>query len=211
MIPQRLHMIWLGDPWPEEYQRYATTWVRRHPTWSFTLWGEAELGRLEMRNRALYEAAEREAPTDAIRWRVDIARLEILHQHGGIYADADSECLRSLEPLRQHRMFLPQSPNAPEFVTNAVMGAEPGHQFLGRLIRGLPDNAACWRGKRLVDTVGGKYITRRLAALKPADVTILPWWLFAAQSIRDRDRGRPAKPRPDAYANHVYGNSRRRK
>lgn len=196
---------------PDEYNRFGQTWRQHQPGWEHRLWAEAELAGLAMRNRGLYDAAETEAPNDAIRWRVDIARLEILHQYGGIYADCDTECLKPLEPLLKHHMFLPQSPNDTSLVTNAVMGAAAGHPFLDALIRDLPANAAAYRGKRLVDTVGGKYFTRRLAVYKPTDVTILPWWLFAAQSIRDRDRGLPTKPHPDAYANHRYGNTRGRR
>lgn len=210
-IPAVVHQVWIGPPMPEQYRRWAQSWPAHNPGWEHRLWTEPDLARLEMRNRELYDRAEVEAPRDSIRWRVDIARLEILHQHGGIYADVDTVCLRPLDDLRRHRMFLPQSPNAPQFVTNAVMGAEPGHPFLGRLIAGLPANAAAHRGGRLVDTVGGKYITRQIAEHRPEGVAVLPWWLFAAQSIRDRDRGLPAQPRPEAYTNHVYGNTRRRR
>lgn len=206
-IPPLIHQIWLGPPMSDEYRRYAESWRAHHPGWQYRLWDEAALAELPMRNRSLYERADVEAPTDAVRWRVDVARLEILRNYGGIYVDADTLCLRPLDDLLARSMFLPQSPNAPEFVTNAVMGATEGHPFLDRLIRGLPDNAAKWRGKRLVDTVGGKYFTRRLGVLKPTDVTVLPWWLFAAQSIRDRDRGRVATPHPNAYCDHRYGHS----
>jgi inositol phosphorylceramide mannosyltransferase catalytic subunit len=204
-------MIWLGGAMPDEYRRFAGSWVRHHSRWEFTLWGERELAVLPMRNRELYGLAEKEAPTDAIRWRVDIARLEILHRFGGIYVDADTECLRPLDPLLQHHMFLPQSPNDTRYVTNAVMGAGAGHPFLDALVEGLPANADAYRGQRLVDSVGGKYITRQIGTLKPTGVAILPWWLFAAQSIRDRDRGLAAKPHPDAYTNHRYANSRGRR
>lgn len=211
MIPRRLHRIWLGPPMPDEYARYGQTWQRQHPDWEHRLWGEQELAELHMHNRAMYAAAEVEAPCDSIRWRVDVARLEILWLFGGAYVDCDAECLRPLDPLLEHRMFLPQSPNDKTLLTNAVMGAEAAHPFLGALISGLPANAAAYRGKRLVDTVGGKFITRQMAAVKPVGVTILPWWLFAAQSIRDRDRGLIAEPHPDAYATHVYGNTRGRR
>lgn len=194
---------------PNEYQKYALSWLVGG--WEHRLWTEVDLAGLDMRNRNLFEAAEREAPRDAIRWRVDVARLEILHRFGGIYADADAVCLRPLDPLLDHRMFLPQSPNDTALVTNAVMGAEPGHPFLDALIRELPANATAYRGQRLVDTVGGKYITRMLAQHQPIGVTVLPWWQFTAQSIRDRDRGQQAKPHPDAYIQHVYGNTRGRR
>lgn len=209
-LPTLLHQIWLGPRMPVEYRRFGDTWLAHNPGWRRILWGERDLAGLPMRNRALYDRAEAEAPRDAIRWRVDVARLEILAQYGGIYADCDSVCLAPLDPLREHRMFLPESPNDPSLVTNAVMGAEPGHPFLDVLIDGLPANAQRYRGRRLVDTVGGKYITRQLAALKPRDVAVLPWQMFAGQSIRDRDQGRP----PDlsrALVNHVYGNSASRR
>lgn len=202
----------MGPPMPAEYVRYGESWERHHPDWQLTLWGWPELYAMSMRNRDLFDDAEQQAPHDAIRWRVDIARMEILHQYGGIYVDCDTECLRPLDDLLTNRMFLPESPNDPSLVTNAVMGAEPAHRFLDALIDGLPANAAAHRGKRLVDTVGGKYLTRQLAAHNPDDVAVLPWHLFAAQSIRDRDRGGiPATPHPAAYTNHVYGNTRGRR
>lgn len=213
-IAPAIHRIWLGPPMPDEYQRYGHTWREHNPMFEHRMWTEpdlADLADLPMRNRDLYDAAEREAPRDAIRWRVDIARLEILYRHGGIYVDCDTACLRPVDELLQHRMFLPQSPNDTSLVTNAVMGAEPGHPFVAALVEGLPANAAAYRGRRLVDTVGGKYFTRMLAKHKPVGVTILPWWLFAAQSIRERDRGLPATPHPDAFANHAYGNTRGRR
>lgn len=211
MIPRIIHRIWLGPPMSAEYGRFGETFEARNPQWEHRLWTERDLDALEMRNRELFDAAEVEAPRDAIRWRVDVARLEILAQHGGIYVDCDAECLRPLDGLRGHRMFVAQSPNDTSLVTNAVMGCEPGHPFLDALIAGLPANAAAYRGRRLVDTVGGKYLSRQFAALQPVGVDVLQWWWFAPQSIRDRDRGRPARPHPDAYTRHVYGNTRGRR
>jgi mannosyltransferase OCH1-like enzyme len=195
---------------PAEYVAWQRSWLEHNPGWKHRVWGEADLDGLPMVNRALYDAAGRETahlpPVDTIRWRVDVARLEILHRHGGIYVDADAECLRPLDLLLNHAMFVAQSPNDMG-ATNNVMGASPGHPFLDTLIRGLPANAAARRGQRLVEMVGGKYLTRELATHKPPDVVVLPWWLFAAQSIRDRRRGRPAVSDPRAYVRHVYGNT----
>lgn len=211
MIPRIIHRVWLGPPMPDEYRHFGDTFQAHNRSWEHRLWTERDLAGLEMRNRDLFEAVEREAPRDAVRWRVDVARLEILAQHGGVYVDCDAACLRPLDNLLQYRMFVAQSPNDTRLVTNAVMGAEPGHPFLGALIAGLPANVAAYRGGRLVDTVGGKFISRMIAEHEPDGVTVLPWWLFAPQSIRDRDRGLPASPHPDAYTRHVYGNTRGRR
>lgn len=181
-----------------------------HPDWEHRLWGEAELAALPMRNRALYDLAETEAPRDALRWRVDIARLEILAEFGGVYVDCDTQPLKPLDLLLAHWMFLPESANAPQFVTNAVMGAAPDHGFINLAIDGLPTNAQAYRGQRLVDTVGGKYLTRLIERHHPEDVTVLPWRSFAGQSIKDRDAGR-APDLSEAYAAHQWDNSKKRR
>ncbi|HEV2929906.1 MAG TPA: glycosyltransferase [Propionibacteriaceae bacterium] len=205
-IPAVVHRVWAGeDPIPYRFRAHADTWLKHHPGWEHRLWTPAELDCLDMVNRDLYDKAEQEAPTDWLRWRADIARLEILHRHGGVYVDTDAECLKPLDPLRRYAAFVPRSPNDPSLVTNAVMGAEPGHPWLRRLLDGLPANAAAYRGSRLVDTVGGKYMTR---TLPHPGVNVLPWQWFAAQSIRDRDAGRP----PDTsqcFAWHKYDNTRK--
>ena len=91
MIPRVFHQIWLGErPFP--YERERETWLRHHPDWEHRLWTEAELpGDLELTEAAnlLRQPAE----------RADILRLELLHRHGGVYLDADFECLKPIDPL----------------------------------------------------------------------------------------------------------------
>lgn len=208
MIPKIVHQIWIGPQMPAEYAQFRESFRRFNPGWELRLWTETDLDNLLMINRRLFEAADVEAPNDAIRWRVDVARLEILHQFGGVYVDVDTVCLKPLDPLCAFRMFVPESPNDPALLTNAVMGAIPGHEFITALIRGLPANTVAYRGRRLVDTVGGKYMTRVYTAHKSLDVSVVPWWWFAAQSIRARDQGLPAEDHPEAYMRHLYGNTR---
>lgn len=205
-LPRIIHRVWPGeDPIPHRFRAHAETWLKHHPDWEHRLWTPAELDELPMVNRELYDAAETEAPTDWLRWRADIARLEVLYRHGGIYVDTDAECCKPLDPLLDRSGWVPESPNDPSLVTNAVMGFEAGHPWLKALLEGLPANAAAHRGQRLVDTVGGKYMSRRLP---DPGVQVLPWRWFAGQSIRDRDRGL----KPDlsqAYVAHKYDNTRK--
>jgi hypothetical protein len=37
---------------------------------------------------------------EQVNWQSDVLRYEVLQQFGGFYVDADTLCLRSLEPLR---------------------------------------------------------------------------------------------------------------
>lgn len=61
-------------------------------------------------------------------------RLRALLAEGGIYLDTDVEVVRDFEPLLRHKCFLgfQQEEEEADWINNAVMGAEPGHQFLQR-------------------------------------------------------------------------------
>jgi mannosyltransferase OCH1-like enzyme len=123
VIPHVFHQIWLGDaPFPYAVER--ETWHRFHPGWQYRLWTERDLPRdLELKEAAnlLRQPAE----------RADILRLELLHRHGGVYLDADFECLRPIDPLLDGvECFLGLLDSGR--VSNAVIGAVPGHPLLAR-------------------------------------------------------------------------------
>jgi mannosyltransferase OCH1-like enzyme len=86
-IPRTIHQIWFGpNPRP---QQWMSTWRERHPGWSYQLWTEETLPQLA--NQRLFE-------TLGSLWhgKADLARYEILHRYGGVYIDADAECVRPL-------------------------------------------------------------------------------------------------------------------
>jgi mannosyltransferase OCH1-like enzyme len=123
VIPRVFHQIWLGEadfPYPAERE----TWQRHHPDWEHRLWTEAELpADLELAEAAnlLRQPAE----------RADILRLELLHRHGGVYLDADFECLKPIDPLLDAvSCFLGLLDSGR--VSNAVIGCVPGHPLLAR-------------------------------------------------------------------------------
>ena len=63
--------------------------------------------------------------------RADILRLELLHRHGGVYLDADFECLKPIDPLLDGvSCFLGLLDSGR--VSNAVIGAVPGHPLLAQ-------------------------------------------------------------------------------
>ena len=123
MIPKVFHQIWLGDE-PFPYGRERETWQRHHPDWEHRLWTEADVpGDLELR-----EAANRlRQPAE----RADILRLELLHRHGGVYLDADFECLKPIDQLLEGVTCCLGLLDSGR-VSNAVIGAVPGHPLLAR-------------------------------------------------------------------------------
>ena len=123
MIPRVFHQIWLGEePFPYEAERAG--WRRFHPDWELRLWQEADLPA----DLELAEAANRlRQPAE----RADILRLELLHRHGGVYLDADFECLKPIDPLLDGvTCFLGLLDSGR--VSNAVIGCVPGHPLLAK-------------------------------------------------------------------------------
>lgn len=207
MIPKIVHRVWPGpDPIPYTFRAHAATFEEHNPGWEHRLWTLDEIDGLDMRNRELYDRAKQEAPDDWIRWRADIARLEILFQHGGIYVDTDAECLQPLDPLLEFGCWFAESPNALGHATQAVFGSEPDHPFLHYALNQLAESARHNAGMRINHRVGSRFIDRMYQASQ--DVELLPWQWFAAQSIKARDAGK-APSQDFGYINHRYFNTDR--
>ena len=67
----------------------------------------------------------------------DLMRYEILYQHGGFYADADSISVRPLdETLLQNKMFVcyASEQHRPGYIANGFIGAVAGHVVLEKMI-----------------------------------------------------------------------------
>jgi len=129
MIPKVLHQIWLGpDPFPPEYAGYQQTWRRLHPGWDFRFWTEESLP-AGLRPE-VYELLRQPAE------RADILRLELLHREGGVYVDADLECLRPIDPLLDGVSFFLGALDSGR-VSNAIIGSVPGHPLLVRALEEL--------------------------------------------------------------------------
>lgn len=66
-------------------------------------------------------------------YRVDLVRYLFLYHYGGVYADMDVECLRSLDPIRlRGGVVLGRMGSDPDFehsIPNAVMASAPGEEF----------------------------------------------------------------------------------
>jgi hypothetical protein len=134
VVPKIIHQIWVGpDPLPDEFATYVETWKQNHPGWEHRFWTEenlpGDLRHPEARERIRHPAE-----------RADILRLELLWRHGGVYADVDFECRRSMEPYIGDAEFFtaylkPKNVvKARERVNNAFIGSVPGHPLLGRAL-----------------------------------------------------------------------------
>lgn len=100
LIPKMIHYTWFsGEPIPKNLQRCIDSWKEKCPDYEIICWNASNYDYKKYPyTRQAYEAK---------RWgyMADVARLEILYEHGGFYLDTDVELLKSLDELRYQKGF----------------------------------------------------------------------------------------------------------
>jgi len=174
-IPRVFHWVWLGDkPLPEQYRRWIDSWLAMHPTWEHRIWTDA--------NRPTFVNETEFLAADNFAMKSDIARYEIVSRFGGVYLDADMECLRSIEPLLTcvDAFIASEEPGKTEPLATVIVGATPNHPWLREAVARLPQAVATGFGN--LHQTGPMFITS--VTVGRADVTIFPEEFF-------RHEGRP--------------------
>jgi len=155
-IPKLLHYIWTGPaPLPNQHRLYVEGWRRVMPDWRIVAWTDADI---DWSVRYLQQAYA----TRGWNRVSNYMRMHALHTQGGFYLDTDVELLKPLDPLRDEPAVLGFQvvEPSPSWVNGAVFGAEPGHPFVGRLLRAFREEMPGWR--RMGDAHGPGLITRLL-------------------------------------------------
>lgn len=128
MIPKIIHQIWIG-PLPPP-QRLLDTWRNAHPSWEYRLW----TSELDWENQSQIDLMP--------EWngKADIMRYEILEAHGGVYIDADAECVRPLpDSFLAHDSFacFEHEVLMPGLIATGYVGASKNNVLMRRCIDGI--------------------------------------------------------------------------
>jgi hypothetical protein len=148
MIPKILHFTWKTTTLPRVMQRYYEKWQALHPGWEIRLWTDET-----MREFVAASYPEFLASYDGygrMIQRADSFRYLVLNQFGGVYSDLDVEpymaidqmiaplqCFVGLEPL-EHISDDRYHAGLPYLMSNAFMGAVPGHPLFKLIVELLP-------------------------------------------------------------------------
>jgi FkbM family methyltransferase len=199
LIPRVIHRVWLNDDaMPAEYEAFGESWARHHPEWEMRLWRPSDLPPL--RNQELFDNAT------SLAQKSDIARYEILLRFGGIYVDTDFECLRPFEDLLDGvGAFIGTEDGT--HLTNALLGAAPGHPLLEALVDGLPASIAARPNGPANQTTGPHFVTRVVEADPELRETlrVFPSDVFYPYLYNESYRRDEAFP--DSYAVHHWAGS----
>jgi hypothetical protein len=221
-IPKKLHLIWVGDE-NKCPRAWIQTWRDMHPAWEFKLWGNAELDGIAWRSKRQMDIFRVASHWEGV---ADLMRYEILCEHGGVFVDADSRCVRPLDDwLLDTRMFAvwESELHRPGLVANGYIGSMPQHPALRSIIRATSRmrekvwrrnwREFYWKGLRPAfryeqmppwKSVGPLFFTKMILPFCPMDVTILPSVLFLPRHHMDTEDRQSSL----IYAHQEWGTTR---
>lgn len=137
MIPKIIHYCWFGhNPLPKLAQECIATWKKHCPDYEIKEWNEDNIDISCI--GYMQEAYEEKA------WGFvsDVARLQIIYEHGGIYLDTDVEILKSFDTLLHHTAFMGMEDgrfNKKNVALGLGFGAEKGNELIGKFLYDYQD------------------------------------------------------------------------
>ncbi len=127
-IPRKIHYCWFGGrPKPLIIQKCMESWRRILPDYEVIEWNESNF------DLSRYSYAKVAYDSGKMAFVTDIVRLWALYHYGGVYLDGDVEILQPLDRFLKHRAFTGHEID--DLWLTAVLGAEPGHPWIGMLLR----------------------------------------------------------------------------
>jgi inositol phosphorylceramide mannosyltransferase catalytic subunit len=179
-IPRIIHQIWVDKknfgP-PDLILKLMGTWKKHHPEWVFYLWNENSLMKFLTDNYPEYIERYNSYCYDIQRW--DSIRYLILYHFGGVYIDADFECLKPIDKLLgNYTCCLGSEPKRHSlhfglrlYLSNAFMAAIPKHNFFKELASYTPVVTSDSNNKFnvVLETTGPLMLTEFFLAYKKKD------------------------------------------
>lgn len=129
-IPKIIHHIGPKDrsTWHPIWTRCYPSWKEQFPDFEFRLWNDEEdIDNLVAHCYPEYLDLYKSFQTHIMR--IDFARLCILHQYGGFYADLDVYCYKNFYDELRGDLFILEAPYGDTFTENALMISSQGHEF----------------------------------------------------------------------------------
>lgn len=136
-IPKIIHQIWLDKlSMTQFFIKLTDTWKKQNPEWEYILWDkESSLFFLED-NFSVWIPFYEQLTYNVQRF--DLLRYLILIKYGGIYVDADYDCLKPISNiLENHDIAFGLEPEkyakfhqSKYFLGNCFMASIPQHPFL---------------------------------------------------------------------------------
>ena len=146
---------------PAAHVRWLARWQELHPGWDFRLWTADTLPGLGPL-QTFFDDPEVWSPRSN-RWqhRANLARYALLWREGGVWIDTDLEPLAPIDALVEQVEAFAVWERQDQWIGNAFMGAEPGHDAIARLLADLPASITSQPDRRSNRQSGAQFLTPR--------------------------------------------------
>lgn len=177
MIPHIIHQFWDRPTPPDDVAACIASWRELHPNWTHILWND-ESAQTFIHSQFGLRAARCFAAAAISSTRSDLLRVAALNVIGGVYADADTRCLRPVgRLLKGGTECLFETKNTERvFLRMALIISEPRHPLMQRFWEAILDGIEN-RSSDPVDEISGPAELNRVWSAAPRSerqrVTIL--------------------------------------
>lgn len=198
-IPRIIHQTWRSRDHPIK-KGDPKSWEALNPGWRYMFWSDADLHGFMAAEfphlLAMFEGYSRPVQ------RADLARYCLLKHFGGLYADIDTICMASLEPLAgDPRVVLCEEPRLQHpparyrgmrsLWFNGTMASPAGHPFWDRVI-GLCTLMYPRRDFDVLESTGPLILSAAVEHWpEPGDLSLNASHLFAGVTVEGDDAGDP--------------------
>lgn len=167
-IPKKIHMIWLGSAPPDFVRTMFNSWKQMHAGWEVKLWTQNDVDSFHLKNLQAYQTAK--------NWgeKSDIFRYELLEREGGVYVDADFECLQPFDDICKRADFftgVAYSEGIPHFY-NGLIGCRPGHPIIRRCVNDLRVGPGDNDFQRILHATGPHYFSACIRSCMGEDLGV---------------------------------------
>lgn len=149
LIPKKIHYCWFSEnPIPDPLQKCIDSWKEKCPDYEIICWNEKNYDVNKRRYTAEAYANQKYG------FVADVARFDILYEHGGIYLDTDVELLKSLDEMLYQEAFI-GAEKWGNINSGGGCGAVPHHPMIEALLQRREDTSFVKEdGKLNLDTNG---------------------------------------------------------
>ncbi|TIM49069.1 MAG: cell surface protein [Mesorhizobium sp.] len=129
-IPATIFQTWKSKvSFPDNFKMWRATFSQLNPSFETVLWDDDDNREFIKSEFPWFYEFYMRYPGEI--YRADVVRYFFLYRYGGIYADLDVECLRSLDGLRREGdVMLGQMGTDPDHsIPNAIMASKPKEEF----------------------------------------------------------------------------------
>jgi len=146
LIPKTIHQTGKTRSLSKDLRKYQISWIKHNPEYKYQFYDDDDCEQFVRNHFPSLLQTYKNFPVPV--QRADFFRYLVVYECGGIYADLDVECYRSIDSLIQSEsaIFSIETKitqkrqnelgyNCPHQITNAIFAAEPKNEFLHQVIK----------------------------------------------------------------------------